>query len=118
MHTHKATALAIVSQLERFAQMRASRPIISNPNNPSEFLAHLFAVRDWAQQHDQGVCQCADSGWCPRCSLECCPVCERKLTSATRVCDSCLMAADEELYEHAADAYEWQPGYDWREGGQ
>ena len=95
-----ALSLSIMSNLARFALMRGSRPRPTADATPADVMWHLYAVRDWARAHDHSRCYCADSGWCPACSLGQCDACDAALVDE-QPCARCLVSADESLAEES-----------------
>ena len=89
---------ALLSNLARFAQMRASRPQPTPDATPADVLWHLYAVRDWARAHDHSRCYCATAGTCPACSLRQCDACDAELADE-QPCARCLQSGDEWLDE-------------------
>lgn len=101
-----------LSNLARFAIMRASRPRFELTGSaPQDAIEHLYALRAWARRHDHSRCYCA-AGYivsssvyrCPACTLKTCECCDTDKGMSDGVCDRCLRDADEELAE-AKSAY-------------
>lgn len=107
MSAGEPTFRALVANLERFAIMRATRPILLDIHSRDAFIEHVYDLRDWARKHTAGACVCADNGWCPFCSLQTCSICERTL-GANQLCDRCIREADydDRYLEETPDRYE------------
>ena len=88
----------LMSNLARFALMRATRPVCPHPVSATDQIDHLYAVRDWARRHDHTRCLCMDQGWCPACSLRQCDCCDATLIDE-QPCTRCLDACEEVLAE-------------------
>ena len=98
----------ILSNLARFAIMRASRPRLDLTGSaPQDAIEHLYSLREWARRHDHSRCYCsnrymsdADTYRCPACTLRTCECCDQEYTMVgDQVCDRCLRDADDELTE-------------------